>query len=156
MQTLTLYHEQLGPLAFQGEAENSLVYDRSIITEIFYKGIDYLVSEELLTTEDRSTLQQRIDRMDIGLNPDLSSRSLITHQINPDTGEVTFTSYMLFSQTSQVAVVDMINTLLDDLCQLIVLLKEPRENLHGPHWVEYAEYLLPSYYIDEVAQVGLM
>jgi len=43
----------------------------------------------------------------------------------------------------------MINTFLDDLCQIIVAVKHPEEKPHGAKWAEYAEFLLPSYYKPE-------
>lgn len=149
MKTLTFGHEHLGPIVFQGEAENSLVYDQKIITEIFTKGINYLVSEDILTATDQSTLQSLINHMTVGLAENLKSHTLIDYQINQVTGEVLGVSYFIFPDTSRIPVVDMINTFLDDLCQIIVAMKHPEEKPHGAKWEEYAEFLLPSYYKPE-------
>ncbi|GAB6178863.1 hypothetical protein JCM14036_01820 [Desulfotomaculum defluvii] len=150
MQTLTFGHEKLGPIVFQGEAENSLIYDRKIIQEIFTKGIEYLVSEELLTTTDQWTMQCLIDQMEVGIDENLMSQSLISYQVNQDNGEILRISYFIFPDTSRIPVVDMINTFLDDLCQIIVAVKYPKEKPHGAKWAEYAEFLLPSYYSPEI------
>lgn len=152
MQSLTFGHEKLEQITFQGEAENSLVYDSDTIKNIFFKGIQYFVAEDVLTTEDQATLQSLIQRMEIGIDQNLQSKSLINYQISQETGEIHSVSYWIFPHTSQVPVVDMINTFLDDLCQLIVLVKHPNEELHGPYWVEYAEYLLYPEYIYEASQ----
>lgn len=146
MQTLTFYHEKIGKLVFQGEAENSLVYDREIITEIFFKGINYLVAEGALTTADRSIVENFINKMEIAVNESLTEKSSISYQVDETSGEVICASYFIFSHTYSVPVVDMINRFLDDLCQIIVLLKHPQEDLHGAGWAEYAQVLLPAYY----------
>lgn len=155
MQTLTFGHEKLGQITFHGEAENSLIYDKSTIKDIFFKGIQYFVAEKLLTTDDQAILQSFINQMEMGIDQNLKSKSLINYEINQDTGEVISASYWIFPHTSQVPVVDMISTFIDDLCQLIVLVKHPKEEPHGPYWVEYAEYLLYPEYIYEVSQSAI-
>lgn len=148
MQTLTLGHEILGQITFKGEAENSLVYDGEIIRNIFAKGINYLVAEELLTPENQMELNSFIDKIEFGIVSNQLKRTAISYQAISDTGEAVCAAYTLFSDVSRIPVVDMVNTFLDDLCQLIVIVKHPKEELHGSYWMKYAEALLPSYYIE--------
>ena len=148
MQTLTVHDERLGKITFQGAAENSLVYNKEIIKEILEKGIDYLVSEEIVTTEDQAQLHQFLNQMQIGINKNLLARSFISYQVEQTSQKVVGISYSLFAHTSTVPVVEMIQTILDDLCQMIVLVKHPQDELHGVNWLKYAEFLLPSYYIE--------
>lgn len=155
-------HEKLGEFAFKKDKNGRPIYDNEKIREIFLTGIQYLVSQNLLTQKDSDRFKDIINDMEIGFKENLPAKTSMPHQYNRHTGEVVSISFFISEMSLYIPIKDMIESILDNLCQIIVMFKFPKDKLHdyekyglgtglnghGGYWIRYAESLLPEEYIE--------
>lgn len=154
-------HEKLGELTFKKNKNGRPVYDNERIREIFIKGLESLVTQNLLTQKDSNRFKDIIGDMEIGFKKDLLARTSMPHKYNRQTGEVVSISFFISEMSLYIPIKDMVESILNNLCQIIVMFKYPKDKIreyeryglsnglngHGGYWIRYAEALLPEEYI---------
>lgn len=154
-------HEKLGVITFKKDKDGRPVYNNEKVREIFIKGIESLVNQDLLTQKDREMFKDIVNNMEIGIKKNLPARISIPCQYNRRTGKVVSISFYIGEISLYIPIKDMVESILSSLCKIIVMYKFPKDkvreyekygsddglNGYGGYWIRYAEALLPEDYI---------
>ncbi len=161
--TTTIQHEYLGAIDFNLDSKGHTVFSIMKIRQIIQMGIQVLADRRLLSETEKAQFSDLFEAMDIAIKKNLPGRSSIQHKYNHRTGEV-IDAALYFSEISlYIATDEMIKSILENLCLLIVMYKHPEERLkesglfgpnapfdgHGDPWCSYAEALLPEDYVRQ-------
>lgn len=144
----TFNHPVLGELEF----DNGAIYDKDKIIDIFLRGIEHLKSNNLITGEEKNTLEKILVLSKVEIVNNLGS--LMSFKFELDVLNSSIYPHICFDSTTQYLKPErIINGLLDTLCHMIVsilhkeeILGEQIENseIKGELWLKYASALLPE------------
>lgn len=151
-------HEKLGQLTFKKDKNGKPIYDSNNIRKILLSGIGYLVEQKLLNEKDYERFNDIINNLEIGFKENLPARTSMPYKYNRHTGEVVEISFYISDISLYIPADEMIDSIVDNLCQIIVMYKFPKDKLreldkygldstlndHGSYWMKFAKALLPE------------
>lgn len=152
---LVINNGKLGESVFKKIDERQVEFGKENIIKVLNEGIKYLLKQNLLTAEEEQYLNELISSAEISIKKDLGSRIVLNYPYSTRSGEMHGFSLLCDEFISQYNPEEIIMDLLNILCQIIVRVKYPTDeileherydnttySIYSSHWVEYAEALL--------------
>ncbi|RXE57709.1 hypothetical protein [Acetivibrio mesophilus] len=154
-------YEKLGTIQFKVDDKGNPVIDIEKTRDIILMGVDVLVCCKLLSDAERRYFAELFTKMEIAIDEELPGRSSLQFNFNRLTGKIVDATLCISGPSMYIDTNEMIKSILENLCFLIVMYKHPEEHLkemelfgpnvpfgrHGALWVQYANALLPDEYI---------